>query len=326
MSEASTLAWTKPTADGPVPAAFRVSVSACCEPKTTRSSVPEPPPESTMSTPVVLPGHDRDDVVLAAACRARRWRSSCWCCCRARRSPLNGVTVRRDAADRDLTVERVHDHRVVAVAAGELDRREDAGDVLDRRTGRPLLAVARLAEHAVTRAWVLVVQHVARHIVFGGVVARVDRVRLGPGVVQCLTGDERVAVEAHVGVLGFDQRVGRRRVLALEHVEAEAARHHVGAGAAVDHVVERRADQADRCRFRPVRSGRSGRPGWRSAPTGRAASRAGWRRSCRLPASPLIVSVSPREREVSRIVTRRLQLVSPVMVRLTSIPELGSSR
>ena len=51
-----TLAWTKPTAYAPVPAASRVSVSACCEPKTTRSSVPEPPPESTMSTPPELPG------------------------------------------------------------------------------------------------------------------------------------------------------------------------------------------------------------------------------------------------------------------------------
>jgi len=42
-------------AAGPVPEAFRVSVSAWSEPKTIRSSVPEPPPESTMSITAVLP-------------------------------------------------------------------------------------------------------------------------------------------------------------------------------------------------------------------------------------------------------------------------------
>ena len=39
----------------PVPAAFSVSVSAWSEPKTTSRRSPEPPPESTMSIPAVLP-------------------------------------------------------------------------------------------------------------------------------------------------------------------------------------------------------------------------------------------------------------------------------
>ena len=61
-----------------------------------------------------------------------------------------------------------------------------------------------------------------------------------------VAGDERVAVETQVGVLGLDQRVDGGRVLAAEDVEAESAGQRVAlrvARSAVDHVVEGRADQ-----------------------------------------------------------------------------------
>jgi hypothetical protein len=53
--ELLTLAWMKPTELGPEPAELSAIVSGASVPKKTRPSVPEPPPESTMSTPVVPP-------------------------------------------------------------------------------------------------------------------------------------------------------------------------------------------------------------------------------------------------------------------------------
>ena len=50
-----TLAWMKPTEFGPDPAEFSAIVSGASVPKKTRPSVPEPPPESRMSTPVWPP-------------------------------------------------------------------------------------------------------------------------------------------------------------------------------------------------------------------------------------------------------------------------------
>ncbi len=148
----------------------------------------------------------------------------------------------RDAADEDPAVEVVHDHRVVAGAAGEDRDLEDPLQVLDGRSRLPLLAVAGLREVRVVLA-----AHLRRHVGLGLEPAERCGVALRAGVVERVAGDERVAEEAEVEVLRLDERVDMAvtgDIRAEELVEAEAARHGVVADAAVDHVVERRADQA----------------------------------------------------------------------------------
>ena len=151
-----------------------------------------------------------------------------------------GRDAARRACDPDPAVAGVHDHRVVPGAAGQLRRGEDAGDRLDRRAP-PVLAVTRLVHARVEH-----VEELRREGVLERVHAGVDRVRRGVVVSEHLARDERVAVQAHVGVLRLDEDVDRGGVAADEGVETEAAGHRVGrvAPTAVDHVVERRADQA----------------------------------------------------------------------------------
>ena len=152
----------------------------------------------------------------------------------------------RSATDVDRVVAVVHDHRVVAVAAGQDGDLEDAVDRLDGRAGGIVVAVPE----ATPDIRVVGVHH-RRELVFaehvaGGLRERDARVVVGRDEAR----DERVAVERDVeverldegvGVAGRGAGAGGARV--DERVAPGAAGDGVAAEATVEDVVERRADQ-----------------------------------------------------------------------------------
>ena len=187
--------------------------------------------------PRVVARDDRDHVALRRAAERRVGRVA---------AVVEGrVTLPRrdragDAADVDGVVAVVDDDRVVRRAAREDRRLEEAVEVLDGGARGVVVAVGQ----AVAEVRVVVGRHVRPDVGLADV-ARVGEARRV--VVRAeLPDDEGVLEERHVEVEVLDERVdvaGAGQAAVGERVEPWPAGEAVAAGAAVQRVGERRADE-----------------------------------------------------------------------------------
>ena len=149
--------------------------------------------------------------------------------------PLHGTTDREAAPTRTVSVAVTHHHHIIALAPGEHCLFENVLEVLDHRAAR--IPVAGVGVSEVGIAVGILDLGDEHRLVFGDVLVEGAAV-----ITENRSGDELVGEQRHIGVLGLQECV---IPFAVEELVASlAARDQVVAGATVQAIIERAADQS----------------------------------------------------------------------------------